>query len=100
MGYAGLGLLRQHGSPVAQLVYDQLAFPPVRTPSLRDGGYQPQQPIAGAADVWRRMAQQPPSLHGLGAAGILLVGSGYQLLRVEGSVVVLRGMRFASATSR
>ena len=51
------------------------------TPPLRHAGRQPQQSLAGAADLRRRLAQQPSLLPGLRAPGLPLVGGRSHLVR-------------------
>ena len=69
------------------------------TPPLRDHRFQQEQRGSGAADHGRRLAQQPPSLHGFGAPGLLLVGSGHHLLRAVRALVVPHRLGFAPAAS-
>src|SRR5437016_13035052 len=92
-----LVLLPEHGAAVARYVYHQLALAPLWFAPLPDHRHQPQQLAPRPAHPRRRLAQQPSSLYGFGAPGLLLVGNRYHLLHPEDSLLVRH--RLGSAQS-
>src|SRR6266481_4022320 len=83
-----MGLLPEHRAPVARHLHDQFALAPFWFAPLRNQRHQQEQLAARVAHARRRLAQQPSSLYGLGAPGLLLVGDRHHLLHPESPLLV------------
>ncbi len=88
------------GAAVAQHVLRELGRARVRPTSLRDRGHQPQQSAHRPHDDGRGLAQQPPLLPGIGAAGVLLVGDRPHLLRPEDAQLGQRSSAISRCRAR
>ena len=82
LGLVGLAhrLLPEHRRALARHLHDQLALAHLRHAALRRRRHQHEQLVARDHHDGRRLAQQPPPLHGLDAPGLLLVGVRLHLL--------------------
>src|SRR5687767_5126951 len=79
-GWRRVGFRDLLGRAGSRDVSDQLGGTRMGKPPLRDSRYVTQQRVARALHVRRRLAQQPPLLHELGAPGLSLVADRSQLL--------------------
>ena len=78
-------VLRIHDPAVAHDVLRELARARLRPACLRDRRHEPELDVDRAHHRRRGLAQQPPPLPVVGAAGLSLVADRHDVLRVEGA---------------